>query len=203
MEQLAAGADSSVVETLLLIARWGGGSILFVTSVLQLQNLFWVLYQRVGAILDARRLAPLHRASRTVERSVAWRSEVEPYLGRLMSVGPVVGIFVSTLLSARGLGSLGQAMALQEPGQLSSVMASAYSDISQTYYFIAAGLLPLLLGALAGLAARPIESAGDQVRGGEEPDLQLDALTEIAALLRAGRTSGAAGPDSLHGGTKR
>ena len=107
----------------------------------------------------------------------------------LMLLGPGLGLGLSTLLGALGMGSLSDAMAAQvSADSLASTMARAYRDISYAYFLMVAGTFPMLLGPVAVLAARGLEENAEEARGGEPEEVLLHTMKSLLAVAEAQKT---------------
>ena len=88
---------------------YGGAPIILVVVLVQLALLGWVVTEGVRARTE-RRLPPDIRRVRAARRAEIWQKHVRPLALTMMLLGPGIGLGMSTLLGALGMGALGDAM---------------------------------------------------------------------------------------------
>src|SRR5205085_10444157 len=111
---------------------------------------------------------PASRRIRPARRAEVWQKHVRPMALTMMLLGPGLGLGMSTLLGALGMGALGDAMGTQTSADvLATTMAHAYREISYAYFLMVGGTFPMLLGPIIVLAGRRLDEDGDHARGGE------------------------------------
>jgi hypothetical protein len=167
------------------IDTYGGAPLLLVINLIQLALLAWVVAAGFraramnGLSTDARRIAAAHRAE-------IWQKQVRPLALTFMLLGPGLGLGMSTLLGALGMGQLGDAMGTQTSADtLAALMAHAYREISYAYFLMVGGTFPMLLGPLIVLAARKLDEDGQDARGGEPDELLLHTMKSLLAVAEA------------------
>ena len=171
------------------VDTFGGLPALLVLNLVQLSLLAWVIAEgsRAGRDRRSRTMDPAAVRIRAARRSEIWQRHVRPLCMALMLLGPGLGLGLSTLLGALGMGALGDAVGSQaSPELLQSTMARAYREISFAYFLMVGGTLPMLVGPLVVLAARKLEQGGTEARGGEPDDLMLRSLYRLVAVAEAG-----------------
>jgi hypothetical protein len=164
---------------------YGGAPVLLLITLVQLALLGWVALEGLRARRersdptlspDARRLHAAHRAE-------LWQKRVRPLALTLMLLGPGLGLGMSTLLGALGMGALGDVMGSQAGADaLATTMAQAYREISYAYFLMVGGTFPMLLGPVIVLAARRLDEDGDHARGGEPEEVLLHTLKSLLAV---------------------
>jgi hypothetical protein len=167
---------------------YGGAPLLLIVTLIQLTLLAWVLSEAMraraernapGLSADARRIRAAHRAE-------VWQKHVRPMALTMMLLGPGLGLGMSTLLGALGMGALGDAMGTQAAADsLASTMAQAYREISYAYFLMVGGTFPMLLGPVIVLAARRLDEDGHDARGGEPDEILLHTLKSLLAVSEA------------------
>jgi len=167
---------------------YGGAPLLLLITLIQLALLAWVIQESLraraernapGLPADARKIRAAHRAD-------LWQKHVRPMALTLMLLGPGLGLGMSTLLGALGMGALGDAMGTQAAADtLASTMAQAYREISYAYFLMVGGTFPMLLGPVIVLAARRLDEDGDDARGGEPDEVLLHTLKDLLAVSEA------------------
>jgi hypothetical protein len=167
------------------VDTYGGAPVLLLITTLQLALLGWVVMEGVRArrerndpnfSAEARRVRAAHRAE-------LWQKRVRPLALTLMLLGPGLGLGMSTLLGALGMGALGDVMGSQAAADaLASTMAQAYREISYAYFLMVGGTFPMLLGPVIVLAARRLDEDGDHARGGEPDEILLHTLKSLLAV---------------------
>ncbi len=167
------------------VETYGGAPALLGITLLQLALLGWVLAERLrmrgdaAFDADARRIRAAHRAE-------IWQKHVRPLALTFMLLGPGLGLGMSTLLGALGMGQLGDVMGSQAAADaLAQTMARAYREISYAYFLMVGGTFPMLLGPVIVLAARRLDEAGEEARGGEPEDVLLHTLKSLLAVSEA------------------
>ncbi len=101
----------------------------------------------------------------------------------MMLLGPGLGLGMSTLLGALGMGALGDAMGTQTSAELlAATMAHAYREISYAYFLMVGGTFPMLLGPIIVLAGRRLDEDGDHARGGEPDEVLLHTLKQLLSV---------------------
>ncbi|HEX4383170.1 MAG TPA: hypothetical protein VH083_09485 [Myxococcales bacterium] len=167
------------------IDTYGGAPLLLVINLIQLALLGWVLAAAYrarsmnGLSADSRRIAAAHRAE-------IWQKQVRPLALTFMLLGPGLGLGMSTLLGALGMGQLGDAMGTQTSADtLATLMAHAYREISYAYFLMVGGTFPMLLGPLIVLAARRLDEDGQDAKGGEPDELLLHTMKSLLAVTEA------------------
>jgi len=164
---------------------YGGAPLLLLITLIQLALLAWVIQESLraraernapGLPADARKIRAAHRAE-------LWQKHVRPMALTLMLLGPGLGLGMSTLLGALGMGALGDAMGVQTSADvLAGTMAHAYREISYAYFLMVGGTFPMLLGPVIVMAARRIDHEGAEARGGEPEDVLLHTLKSLLAV---------------------
>jgi hypothetical protein len=167
------------------IDTYGGAPVLLLITTVQLALLGWVAAEAIrarrerndpGLSAEARRVRAAHRAE-------LWQKRVRPLALTMMLLGPGIGLGMSTLLGALGMGALGDVMGSQASADaLASTMAHAYREISYAYFLMVGGTFPMLLGPVVVLVARRLDEEGDEARGGEPDELVLHTLKSLLAV---------------------
>jgi len=167
------------------VDTYGGAPLLLVLTLIQLTLLGWVVAEGVraraersapGLSADSRRIRAAHRAE-------IWQKHVRPMALTMMLLGPGLGLGMSTLLGALGMGALGDAMGAQAGADtLAATMAHAYREISYAYFLMVGGTFPMLLGPVIVLAARRLDEDGHDARGGEPDEVLLHTLKSLLAV---------------------
>ncbi len=171
------------------VDTYGGLPALLALNLTQLALFAWVFIEGRRAASDrrARGIDPAVRRIRAARRADLWQRHVRPLAMSLMLLGPGLGLGLSTLLGALGMGALGDAVGSQtNPELLSATMAKAYREISFAYFLMVGGTLPMLVGPLIVLAARKLEHGGTEARGGEPEELLLRSLDRLVAVAEQG-----------------
>jgi hypothetical protein len=167
------------------IETYGGAPALLVINLIQLALLGWVL----AAGFRARSMGALPAEARRIHaarRAEIWQKQVRPLALTFMLLGPGLGLGMSTLLGALGMGQLGDAMGMQTSADaLAGLMAHAYREISYAYFLMVGGTFPMLLGPLIVLAARRIDEDGQDAKGGEPEELLLHTMKSLLAVAEA------------------
>src|SRR3954447_21282665 len=164
---------------------YGGAPILLAITLVQAASLGWVICEGFRAraeksdpslSVDARRVRAAHRAE-------IWQQRVRPLALTMMLLGPGLGLGMSTLVGALGMGSLGDAMGAQAGAEvLAQTMARAYREISYAYFLMVGGPFPMLLGPVIVLAARRLDEDGADARGGDPDEVLLHTLKSLLAV---------------------
>src|SRR5688572_22374684 len=94
-------------------STYGGLPLILIINLLQLSNFGWVVYEVLRTNHEARRLERPVLRIRAAQRAEIWKQRVRPMVITLMLLGPGLGLAMSTLLGAIGMGSLGDAMGSQ------------------------------------------------------------------------------------------
>ncbi|MFL5312380.1 MAG: hypothetical protein ACJ79H_18250 [Myxococcales bacterium] len=170
------------------VDTYGGAPLLLIVTFIQVALLAWVIEEALraraernapGLSADARRIRAAHRAE-------VWQKHVRPMALTMMLLGPGLGLGMSTLLGALGMGALGDAMGTQAAADtLASTMAQAYREISYAYFLMVGGTFPMLLGPVIVLAARRLDEDGHDARGGEPDEVLLHTLKSLLAVSEA------------------
>jgi len=170
------------------IDTYGGAPALLFITLVQLALLAWVVAEGFRARADRRdpSLSQDARRIRAAHRAELWQKHVRPLALTLMLLGPGLGLGMSTLLGALGMGMLGDVMGTQAGAEaLAVTMAHAYRDISYAYFLMVGGTFPMLLGPVIVLAARRLDEEGHDARGGEPEDVLLHTLKGLLAVAEA------------------
>src|SRR5918912_3728222 len=170
------------------VETYGGAPLLLLINLIQIAILGWVVSQALRAqadrvspavSVDARRIRAAHRAE-------IWQKQVRPVAMTMMLLGPGLGLGMSTLVGALGMGALGDAMGIQAGADvLAQTMARAYREISYAYFLMVGGTFPMLLGPVIVLLARRIDEDGTDARGGEPEEVLLHTLRSLLAVTEA------------------
>ena len=131
------------------VDTYGGAPLLLLINLVQIAILGWVVSQALRA--QAERVAPgvssEARRIRAARRAEIWQKQVRPVAMTMMLLGPGLGLGMSTLVGALGMGALGDAMGTQAGAEvLAQTMARAYREISYAYFLMVGGTFPMLLG---------------------------------------------------------
>lgn len=167
------------------VETYGGAPALLVINLIQVALLGWVLLAaaRARAITG---LSPEARRIQAAHRAEIWQKQVRPLALTFMLIGPGLGLGMSTLVGALGMGQLGDAMGMQTSADaLAGIMAHAYREISYAYFLMVAGTFPMLLGPVIVLAARRLDEDGQEARGGEPEELLLHTMKSLLAVAEA------------------
>src|SRR5256714_10185314 len=170
------------------VETYGGAPLLLAITLVQLTLLGWTFAQAWKARTDRRApgLSPDVRRIRAARRAEIWDKHVRPLALTMMLLGPGLGLGMSTLLGALGMGALGDAMGVQTSADvLATTMAHAYREISYAYFLMVGGTFPMLLGPVIVLAARRIDEEGIDARGGEPDEVLLHTLRSLLAVTEA------------------
>ncbi len=170
------------------VETYGGAPVLLVINLIQLAVLGWVISQTLRA--QAERAAPGLSADarriRAAQRAEIWHKQVRPLALTMMLLGPGLGLGMSTLVGALGMGSLGDAMGAQAGAEvLAQTMARAYREISYAYFLMVGGTFPMLLGPVIVLAARRLDEDGSDARGGDPEEVLLHTLKSLLSVTEA------------------
>src|SRR5438067_12155627 len=170
------------------VDTYGGAPLLLAITLVQLTLLGWTFAQAWKARAD--RIAPGLSADvrriRAARRAEIWEKHVRPLALTMMLLGAGLGLGMSTLLGALGMGALGDAMGTQAAADsLASTMAQAYREISYAYFLMVGGTFPMLLGPVIVLAARRLDEDGHDARGGEPDEVLLHTLKSLLAVSEA------------------
>jgi hypothetical protein len=165
-------------------STYGGLPLIVLINLLQLSNFVWVVYEAWRTRWETQRLDRPVLKIRAAQRAEMWKQRVRPMVITLMLLGPGLGLAMSTLLGAIGMGSLGDAMGSQIDQQaLLTQIGLAYREISYAYLLMVGGTAPMLLGPIAILIARRLELAAEDALGGDREDRMLCAVERIVELL--------------------
>jgi hypothetical protein len=167
------------------LETYGGAPLLLIVTLVQLTLLAWVIEEgvRARAERNAPGLSADARRTRAAHRADVWQKHVRPMALTMMLLGPGLGLGMSTLLGALGMGALGDAMGTQAAADtLASTMAQAYREISYAYFLMVGGTFPMLLGPVIVLAARRLDEDGHDARGGEPDEILLHTLKSLLAV---------------------
>jgi hypothetical protein len=170
------------------VDTYGGAPALLFITLVQAALLAWVLIEGARARFDSSdaSLSPDERRVRAARRADLWQKHVRPLALTLMLLGPGLGLGMSTLLGALGMGALGDVMGTQAGAEmLAETMAHAYREISYAYFLMVGGTFPMLLGPVIVLGARRIDQEGAHARGGEPEDVLLHVLKSLLAVTEA------------------
>jgi hypothetical protein len=83
---------------------YGGAPLILLINLIQASLLAWVLAQAWRAAQE-RALPPEVRRLRGAQRAELWQKQVRPLALGMMLLGPGLGLGMSTLLGALGMGS--------------------------------------------------------------------------------------------------
>jgi hypothetical protein len=170
------------------LETYGGAPLLLVINLLQLAVLGWVISQTLRAKAEgaAPGLSADARRIRAAQRAEIWHKQVRPLALTMMLLGPGLGLGMSTLVGALGMGSLGDAMGVQVGAEvLAQTMARAYREISYAYFLMVGGTFPMLLGPVIVLAARRLDEDGSDARGGDPEEVLLHTLKSLLSVTEA------------------
>jgi hypothetical protein len=164
---------------------FGGIPAVLVVNLLQLTTCGWVVRELVRAKWEQQRYRDdAVLKIRSAHRAEIWRTRVRPVVITLMLLGPGLGLAMSTLVGALGMGALGDAMASQVDQQtLLAQIGGAYKEISHAYLLMVGGTAPMLLGPILILIARRFERDASVALGGDPQDRMLCAVERIVELL--------------------
>src|SRR5437588_12798662 len=167
------------------VDTYGGAPLLAVITLIQLTLLAWVFAEglRARAERSAPGVSADERRIRAAHRAEIWQKHVRPMALTMMLLGPGLGLGMSTLLGALGMGALGDAMGTQAGAEtLAATMASAYREISYAYFLMVGGTFPMLLGPVIVLAGRRLDQDGAAARGGDPDEVLLHTLKSLLAV---------------------
>lgn len=170
------------------IDTYGGAPVLLCITLTQVALFAWVLTEGVRARAEREdpRLSGDERRVRAAHRAEVWQKRVRPLTLTMMLLGPGLGLGMSTLLGALGMGALGEVMGSSAGAEaLAATMAHAYREISYAYFLMVGGTFPMLLGPVIVLAARRLDEEGHDARGGEPEDVMLHTLKGLLAVAEA------------------
>jgi hypothetical protein len=170
------------------VETYGGAPLLLLINLIQLATLGWVISQALRAQAEraAPGLSPDARRIRAARRAEIWQKQVRPLALTMMLLGPGLGLGMSTLVGALGMGSLGDAMGTQAAADvLAQTMAHAYREISYAYFLMVGGTFPMLLGPVIVLAARRLDEDGSDARGGDPEEVLLHTLKSLLSVTEA------------------
>lgn len=170
------------------IDTYGGAPLLLLVNLVQAALLGWVISQGLRAQADraSANLSPDARRIRAARRAEIWQKQVRPLALTMMLLGPGLGLGMSTLLGALGMGALGDAMGAPTGADaLAATMAHAYREISYAYFLMVGGTFPMLLGPLVVLASRRLDEEGSDARGGEPEEVLLHTLKSLLSATEA------------------
>jgi hypothetical protein len=167
---------------------YGGAPLLLLINLIQIAILAWVVAEALRAQAD--RVAPGvsrdARRIRAARRAEIWQKQVRPVAMTMMLLGPGLGLGMSTLVGALGMGALGDAMGIQAGADvLAQTMARAYREISYAYFLMVGGTFPMLLGPVIVLFARRLDEEGSDARGGDPDEVLLHTLKSLLAVTEA------------------
>jgi hypothetical protein len=166
------------------VETYGGAPALLAINLLQLALLGWVIVAGIRARTSGGTTA--ERRIHAARLAEIWQKQVRPLALTFMLIGPGLGLGMSTLLGALGMGALGDAMGTQTSADaLAAILAHSYREISYAYFLMVAGTFPMLLGPVIVLCARRIDEDGADARGGEPEDLLLHTLKSLLAVTEA------------------
>jgi hypothetical protein len=170
------------------VDTYGGAPALLLINVMQLALLGWVVAEGMRSAAERRsgRLEAAVSRVRAARRAEIWQKQVRPLVLTLMLLGPGLGLGMSTLLGALGMGALSDVMSAQASADvLAATMAKAYREISYAYFLMVAGTFPMLLGPIAVLVARKLDEEGADARGGDPDEVLLHTLKGLLAVAEA------------------
>jgi hypothetical protein len=170
------------------VETYGGAPLLLLINLIQVAVLGWVISQALRAQAEraAPGLSPDARRIRAARRAEIWQKQVRPLALTMMLLGPGLGLGMSTLVGALGMGSLGDAMGTQAAADvLAQTMAHAYREISYAYFLMVGGTFPMLLGPVIVLAARRLDEDGSDARGGDPEEVLLHTLKSLLSVTEA------------------
>jgi hypothetical protein len=170
------------------IDTYGGAPLVLLVNLIQLALLGWVCAEawRAGGERTAPGISADGRRIRAARRAEIWQKQVRPLALTMMLLGPGLGLGMSTLLGALGMGALGDAMGTQTSADvLATTMAHAYREISYAYFLMVGGTFPMLLGPIIVLAGRRLDEDGDSARGGEPDEVLLHTLKKLLSVTEA------------------
>ena len=166
------------------IDTYGGAPMLLLINLIQVAVLGWVISQAWRARVEI--ASPDAQRVRAARRAEIWQKQVRPIALTMMLLGPGLGLGMSTLLGALGMGALGDAMGTQVGAEaLAATMARAYREISYAYFLMVGGTFPMLLGPVIVLAARRLDEDASAARGGEPEEVLLHTLKSLLAVTEA------------------
>ena len=169
------------------VDTYGGAPMLLLINLVQVAVLGWVVSEAIRARRElAPGMSPDARRIRAARRAEIWQKQVRPIALTMMLLGPGLGLGMSTLLGALGMGALGDAMGTQTSADsLAATMARAYREISYAYFLMVGGTFPMLLGPVIVLAARRLDEGGSDARGGDPEEVLLHTLKSLLAVTEA------------------
>jgi hypothetical protein len=169
------------------IDTYGGAPMLLLINLIQIAVLGWVISQALRAQMDVSPgISSDTRRIRAARRAEIWQKQVRPIALTMMLLGPGLGLGMSTLLGALGMGALGDAMGTQAGAEaLAATMARAYREISYAYFLMVGGTFPMLLGPVIVLVARRLDEGGTDARGGDPDEVLLHTLKALLAVTEA------------------
>ena len=166
------------------IDTYGGAPMLLLINLIQVAVLGWVISQAWRARTEV--VSPDARRIRSAHRAEIWQKQVRPIALTMMLLGPGLGLGMSTLLGALGMGALGDAMGTQTGAEaLAATMAHAYREISYAYFLMVGGTFPMLLGPVIVLVARRRDEGGSDARGGDPEEVLLHTLKSLLAATES------------------
>src|SRR5438067_4734799 len=124
------------------VDTYGGAPLLLLINLVQVAILGWVVSQALRAQADrvAAGMSKDARRIRAARRAEIWQKQVRPVAMTMMLLGPGLGLGMSTLVGALGMGALGDAMGIQAGADvLAQTMARAYREISYAYFLMVGG----------------------------------------------------------------
>jgi hypothetical protein len=167
---------------------YGGAPLLLLINLIQLAVLGWVVSQAIRAAAErgSPALSAEARRIRAARRAEIWQKQVRPLAMTMMLLGPGLGLGMSTLVGALGMGALGDAMGTQVGADvLAQTMARAYREISYAYFLMVGGTFPMLLGPVIVLASRRLDEEGTDARGGDPEEVLLHTLKSLLTVTEA------------------
>ena len=166
------------------IDTYGGAPMLLLINLIQVAVLGWVISQAWRARVEF--VSPDARRIRAARRAEIWQKQVRPIALTMMLLGPGLGLGMSTLLGALGMGALGDAMGTGVGAEaLAATMARAYREISYAYFLMVGGTFPMLLGPVIVLVARRLDEDGVDARGGDPEEVLLHTLKSLLAVTES------------------
>jgi hypothetical protein len=170
------------------VDTYGGAPLLLIITLIQLTMLGWTIAQAWKARRDriSPGMSPDVRRIRAARRAEIWDKHVRPVALTMMLLGPGLGLGMSTLLGALGMGALGDAIGVQAGTEsLAITMAAAYKEISYAYFLMVGGTFPMLLGPVIVLAARRLDFDAADARGGDPDEVLLHTLKSLLAVTES------------------
>src|SRR5262249_42396667 len=118
-------------------------------TLIQFALLGWVVIEAVRARSERNdaSLGADERRVRAARRAEIWQKHVRPVAVTMMLLGPGLGLGMSTLVGALGMGALGDVMGTSAGAEkLAATMAPPYRDLSYACFLLVGGTCPVPLG---------------------------------------------------------